>query len=71
MSGTVKSGLDTAGSVPTLAKILRYLPEKFSSPIVKYISANPAAASFISEIRLRLGAFFDNGGGEKHLDFRW
>ena len=67
MSGMVKSGLDTAGSVPTLAKILRYLPEKFSSPIVKYISANPAAASFISEIRLRLGALFSITAAGKNI----
>lgn len=67
MTGTAKAGLDTAGSVPTLAKILRYLPDKFSAPIVKYISANPAAASFISEIRLRLGALFSITAAGKNI----
>lgn len=58
---------DIARSVPTLDKILRYLPSKFSSPILKYITANPSAASFISEIRLRLGALFSITSAGKNI----
>lgn len=53
--------------VPTLMRILRYIPKKFASPIMKYVSANPAAAPFISEIRLRLGALFSITAAGKNI----
>ena len=67
----IENGMGTRqipdSEVPTLMRILRYIPKKFSSPIMKYVSANPAAAPFISEIRLRLGALFSITAAGKNI----